>query len=56
MQENHTLFPHRQNKDGTFDSICPKCFLTIAKAQAEVGLTEGEMSHVCASSLYERPG
>jgi hypothetical protein len=56
MADGQTLYPHRQNEDGTFDSICPKCFLTIAKSRAEIGLAESETAHVCASSLYEGHG
>ena len=40
-------FPHRQNVDGTFDSICPYCFQTIAKQRLESDLARFEQAHVC---------
>jgi hypothetical protein len=53
MVDGPTLYPHRLNNDGTFDSICPKCFLTIAKSPAEIGLTEGETAHICGTSVFD---
>jgi hypothetical protein len=50
------IFPHRQNRDGSYDSICPSCFLTIASAQCEDELTPLEKGHVCASSLLAERG
>jgi hypothetical protein len=40
-------FPHRANDDGTFDSICPLCFRTVAHAHREEDLAEPERNHVC---------
>jgi hypothetical protein len=40
-------FPHRENPDGTFDSICPVCFLTVARRREEMQLREIELRHVC---------
>jgi hypothetical protein len=34
-------FPHRQNEDGTVDSICPNCYLQ------EAALDKFELIHVC---------
>jgi hypothetical protein len=45
--QKYWSFPHRQNKNGTFDSICPKCFLTVANAIQEVDLVRFEKCHVC---------
>jgi len=42
-------YAHRQNEDGTFDSICVYCFGTIASAKREVDLAEGERRHTCSS-------
>jgi hypothetical protein len=41
-------FPRRRNKDGSIDSICPKCFRTIASRTAEDHLVEEEKRHSCA--------
>ena len=47
-------FPHRENDDGTFDSICPVCFRTVAHGQLEAELEEAERKHICdPASLAE---
>jgi hypothetical protein len=43
-------FPHRQNRDGTFDSICPACFLTVSNRQNEIELAGDEIKHNCFDS------
>jgi hypothetical protein len=45
-------FPHRVNKDGTFDSICPNCFETIATRNVEEDLKEIEEAHLCTDVRY----
>jgi hypothetical protein len=37
-----SAFPHRKNADGTFDSICPICFRTVASGMRESQLAELE--------------
>ena len=44
----------RRNGDGTIDSICNRCFLTIARAYNPVDLTELEQRHVCQPSERRR--
>ena len=44
-------FPHRLNPDGTFDSICPICFVTVARRDSESALVEFERAHACDPSL-----
>ena len=41
------FFPHRKNKDGSFDSFCLKCFATVARATLESELGDHERAHVC---------
>ena len=41
------VFAHRRNQDGSFDSICPRCFRTIANSQAEDNLAQTESRHTC---------
>jgi hypothetical protein len=41
-------FPHRQNWDGSYDSICSICFRTIATRYDETKLDEEERHPVCA--------
>jgi hypothetical protein len=41
-------FSHRFNaRDGTVDSICHRCFHTVAKASSEVELQVPEEKHTC---------
>jgi hypothetical protein len=51
-----TFFPHRRNKDGSFDSICLKCFATVASHMAEEDLKEFDKTHICADSLLSQRG
>jgi hypothetical protein len=41
-------FHRRRNENGTFDSICLRCFLTAASAPGESELSSLERRHVCA--------
>jgi hypothetical protein len=40
-------FVHRPNPDGTTDSVCRKCFVTVASAVWEADLDPVEQLHVC---------
>ena len=40
-------FSHRRNADGSFDSICRKCFRTAASSLSEPELEAGEKEHNC---------
>jgi hypothetical protein len=40
-------WPHRLNPDGTYDSICPTCFQTVARSRNEAELSAAEDDHVC---------
>jgi hypothetical protein len=46
----HSEFPHRMNKDGTIDSICPHCFVTIGCSTWEADLDRIEAAHLCEPS------
>jgi hypothetical protein len=46
-------FHRRRNKDGTFDSICLRCFLTAASAPEESELSSLERRHVCDAAWQE---
>jgi hypothetical protein len=50
------FFPHRRNKDGSFDSICLKCFATVASHMTEEQLQEQDKKHICSSSLLSQRG
>jgi hypothetical protein len=43
----HLKFAHRLIPDGTVDSICPRCFVTVASAANEADLVLKEQLHVC---------
>ena len=47
-------FKHRKNLDGSWDSICMKCFLTVTTTAKEHDLHEAEHSHDCAELLEMR--
>jgi hypothetical protein len=40
-------FTRRWNRDSSIDSICTKCFRTIASANSEDELARRENKHVC---------
>lgn len=40
-------FPRRRSLDGSFASICPRCFATAASAPTEQELAISEKQHVC---------
>ncbi len=45
-------FAHRRNPDASFDSICTKCFQTIASEDSEGKLMAHEERHSC-EPIYE---
>jgi len=45
--KSNEFYPHRRNKDGSYDSICLTCFLTVAFGKSETELTEFDKKHVC---------
>jgi hypothetical protein len=45
-------FRHRQNLDGTWDSICMRCYLTAAHVITERLLTSAESGHRCDESSW----
>jgi hypothetical protein len=42
-----TKFAHRRNSDGSFDSICLKCFVNVDHGNEEEDLDLAEYIHVC---------
>ena len=41
-------FTHRYNPDGTWQSICPECYKTVAESREEE-IKRAEGTHVCLS-------
>jgi len=46
-EKTHIAFPHRRNSDGTIDSICRGCFVTIATEATDAELEGAERKHIC---------
>jgi hypothetical protein len=38
-------FPHRRNRDGSYESICTLCFANVASSETEEELGEAEAKH-----------
>ena len=50
-----TYFPHRHNRDGSYDSICLKCFATVSSGPTKWGRVELNKRHICNSSdMFQR--
>ena len=47
METRQINFLYRRNEDGTIDSICPLCFLTVANVRSEAELDSREKRHEC---------
>jgi hypothetical protein len=50
-------FTHRQNPDGSWNSICQDCYLTVvskADVRSEAELAAAEAAHVCEESNADR--
>jgi hypothetical protein len=51
---NNEEFVHRFNADGTIDSICRQCFVTVATARRESELLSQENDHICEPDVLDR--
>lgn len=49
-------FAHRKNRDGTYDAICMKCFMTVGKSFWEVDLGKMEQAHRCDDRIEIEEG
>lgn len=47
-------FAHRHNRNGTIDSICKNCFLTVASSNWEFALEPKELAHSCDPAILEK--
>jgi uroporphyrinogen-III synthase len=45
---------HKSNRDGTFDAICLRCFMTIGSAPSIANLGPAENQHVCDPIVMSR--
>jgi len=46
-QPDKLEFAHRRNSNGTIDSICRRCFVTVANAIEPSDLEQSEHQHIC---------
>ncbi len=44
-------FARRHNEDATIDSICTRCYQTIASERTESNLLNAEQRHACDPNL-----
>jgi hypothetical protein len=42
-------FSHRCKPNGTWQSICPECYKTVAESREKADLKRAEDTHVCLS-------
>ena len=47
MSDNVTVYPHRRNEEGSYDSICRECFATVVRGKEESELSAYEEAHIC---------
>jgi|GEM_PF-6877670 len=48
------VYSHRKNPDATFDSICHRCFSTVATENSEAALEKHERQHECGALAQAR--
>jgi hypothetical protein len=47
-------FSHRPQPNGSYDSICTRCFATVARSHNEADLEAEEKRHVCDKGVLAR--
>lgn len=47
-------FVHRVNRDGTTDSICKYCYVTVCTSTLQTDLAWAEREHMCDPNLIAR--
>ncbi len=48
-------FQYRHNRDGSWDSICLQCFMTVGTASSVEELAEMEAVHSCYTKKPPKP-
>jgi hypothetical protein len=48
MERSANGYPRRRHADGTYDSICPRCFVTVARQMTGAELDSEEQHHICS--------
>jgi len=52
MNLNDSKYTHRKLADGSYNSICLKCFRTVGTSANEVALAENEARHICSPDVW----
>jgi hypothetical protein len=47
-------FAYGLNGDGTYDSICPYCYMTVANVKTESELAPPEGQHICDPARFHQ--
>lgn len=47
-------FPHRLNADGSYNSICTLCHMTVARTKIEAELSQYEQNHKCSLVRFDQ--
>lgn len=50
------FYPHRQNPDGSIDSICPRCLAIVASAKNVTELHTCDKKHTCDEAFLAERG
>jgi hypothetical protein len=53
MSSMKPSFVRRKNDNGTIDSVCRNCFITVATATRELDLDKSEGDHICDPHLVK---
>lgn len=53
MTFDSSLFAHRLNEDGSYDSICRVCFAAVVRSKPESELAQYEETHDCQPDFLE---
>ena len=56
MADTATLYPHRQSKGGSHDSMSLACSATVGRSESEAELAEKHKAHVCDSAFLAERG
>lgn len=50
----YDAFLHRANRDGTTDSVCKYCYVTVCTSTWETELASAERDHTCDPQVIAR--
>jgi len=56
MASTVALYPHGQNKDGSYTAMSLVSFATVTRSDAQAELAENRKAHVCDSAFLAERG